>query len=479
MEPINNKLTNNCDKETRIYCYSFNNFQESLKLFGEEGERMSEMDLSSLGLYLCKCVEQEINSSVIQLIRKYLGIKMPNYYCKRDTYFNRYKSFIDTGDYKVSHKIYFNDYKSPVERSVLKTISLGDSLEAVKWLLKNEPGFCDDYPILNDSRFLEIWRQIGLLRNDLAHAGTVCKYTTIASCYDYFISFLTEYMPQLSEIKKDLAPDGWEDKQSYYEIKPAISTEEKIRQIRESHTEISKPKANIDSFKFYMSLKEKFDLAKPESQDTFFDLMQNYHDQFDWTDITFEENGKKGLKDIKGDIVVPAKYDEFYYTSDLIKSPLKTVVAMKNEKFGLVERYSGKELTDIKYDLLFPDETLRFFFYREKGGRSYGLLNNVGEEVIPCYIDKYYDNLLASGFYFQSGEKFGYYSVDNDLLVEPKYDDIIFEDLDEPLIFRINGVEGCISNDGKFYTMEDLKKMEEDDSIEHVEKYDLLMESSE
>ena len=97
MNIINNRLTDNCDKETRIYCKSFNSFQDGLKAFEADGIEMSDLDLSSLGLYLCKCVEQEINSTVVQLIRYYLGIDMPVFYCRRHPSFDRYRASVDTG----------------------------------------------------------------------------------------------------------------------------------------------------------------------------------------------------------------------------------------------------------------------------------------------------------------------------------------------------------------------------------------------
>ena len=37
------------------------------------------------------------------------------------------------------------------------------------------------------------------------------------------------------------------------------------------------------------------------------ELVSNY----DWSDEVFEENGKKGLKNVKGEVVVPAIYDKY------------------------------------------------------------------------------------------------------------------------------------------------------------------------
>lgn len=37
----------------------------------------------------------------------------------------------------------------------------------------------------------------------------------------------------------------------------------------------------------------------------------NLMSDYDWLDEEFEENGKKGLKNVKGEIVVPAIYESF------------------------------------------------------------------------------------------------------------------------------------------------------------------------
>jgi hypothetical protein len=68
----------------------------------------------------------------------------------------------------------------------------------------------------------------------------------------------------------------------------------------------------------------------------------------------FEENGKKGLKNVKGEVVVPAIYDNYgilepYYLK------LSPVVAQLDGKVALVERDGkGTPYTDFEYHYIEP-----------------------------------------------------------------------------------------------------------------------------
>ena len=67
---------------SRVYSEMFNVLEEVMQ-DDEKLKALSPLDFSALGMYIGKFVEQEINSSVVQLMRKTCGIDMPDYYCKR------------------------------------------------------------------------------------------------------------------------------------------------------------------------------------------------------------------------------------------------------------------------------------------------------------------------------------------------------------------------------------------------------------
>ena len=85
----------------------------------------------------------------------------------------------------------------------------------------------------------------------------------------------------------------------------------------------NKPKATVKNLQFVENLDKLIDITEKAEESgkategrhrSSYDLVNIrslYIDRYDWFDTVFEENGKLGLKDIKGDVVVPAKYDEF------------------------------------------------------------------------------------------------------------------------------------------------------------------------
>lgn len=82
---IEQKQTNGCDNASRIYGEMFNILQNIMQ-DEDKLKTLNPLDYSALGMYIGKFVEQEINSSVVQIMREFCGIEMPRYsryYCKR------------------------------------------------------------------------------------------------------------------------------------------------------------------------------------------------------------------------------------------------------------------------------------------------------------------------------------------------------------------------------------------------------------
>lgn len=58
----------------------------------------------------------------------------------------------------------------------------------------------------------------------------------------------------------------------------------------------------------------------------------------DWFTTVFKENGKEGVKDLDGSILVPAMFDTVCYTYDrTLFGASKPVVVLLDEKFGIVK----------------------------------------------------------------------------------------------------------------------------------------------
>ena len=180
---------------------------------------------------------------------------------------------------------------------------------------------------------------------------------------------------------------------------------------------------------------------------------------YDWSNLVFEENGKKGLKDVEGNILIPAVYDGFESTETLF-SKSSDVVAKKGDKSGLA-RCDGKgtpstefiyqHMQRIPYSNIYivtkPDNPSRF-----------ALLEN-GQLLTPFELETFGEicdgalPLLADG-------KQGMLAIElGNIYVRPEYDDIYDEGMGEEFIFVKDGIEGKVTLEGHFISNSDIEAM--------------------
>ncbi|WP_165779330.1 WG repeat-containing protein [Brumimicrobium salinarum] len=97
--------------------------------------------------------------------------------------------------------------------------------------------------------------------------------------------------------------------------------------------------------------------------------------------ITYEVNGKYGLKDSIGDILTPPMYDYIKYFSEGF------AVIVIDYKYGYIAK-NGKEIVHPKYDYVqdFQEGFAAVGIIRNNVGK-YGFIDNTGNEVIPLKYD--------------------------------------------------------------------------------------------
>ena len=484
MFTLDNSKIKECDSTSRIYCTSYNELASFLDDLMSDDGKLHDWDLSAFGLHLCKFMEQEINSSVMQLVRKSLGIKMPEYYCRLAKHVPRDQAIVDTGTSQRPHYVGLNDYRDADHRGILKQISLGEAYHVMEVCVDNDSsGVFDDYPVLKDARFKEIWRAVHLTRNRIAHSGSVISREEFISFFELFKVFFDDFMPLLTVIKRDLAPEKRRDDQLE---SPPVGAKMSFTPIPWALQEWKKSMLPLPTTEIlnkiesdYYHTRELYDTGKEDEGQSLFNKVQNIAVEYNWLDIPFEENGKYGLRDFTGRVVIPARYDDF---QDLQGYPLPftlhkpdVTVALKNGKVGFVQRYSGKEITRFDYDALYYIYYTEYYCFKKDGSGALGIISKDGIEKLPCILDQIYDIWSYAGFLIRSGDKYGYYSMVFDFCVPPIYDEIVFEDLDVPLTFIIDGISGQISSDGTFYSKEELKKLEAEDEVAYS-KMEFIME---
>lgn len=459
---INQDKTNGCDKASHIYGEMFNVLQDIM----QNEDRLKELtplDYSALGMYIGKFVEQEINSSVIQIMREFCGIEMPEYYCKRYPGFD-----IDADVEGKSKRVRLNEQRPNGDITSLKSIPLGDAFFALEQLKKEDKkGFFSKYPWLNDRIFLEAWRNLSTFRNKMAHIGEIIDAETLKENYKFFLRFL-RYMPDILAAKKKLAPVD------YIESLPSSNKERKriFPYILTENPPSDKPYAPKEVAKRYCELSDA-----GEWTEEYYDIAGKYN----LDAIIFDKgNGKKGIKDCCEKILVPAKYDGFGFVPKPFVVNRKSINAVRDGKYVLVKLDgSGEELTKEPYDEIRLATYYHLgspYVYRKNGMQAWGFMDLSGVEICDSIIDHYYWGL--NSMWYDSGDKMGYWQF-NVIFLPPIFDNIEMSgDPEEPLLFTLDGVQGYVRFDGSFLPLSEFKKMEEEDEASIVwdficEQYDI------
>lgn len=459
---IEQAKTQGCDKISKVYCDNFNTLrplyftEDNVAVLGNIQINLDKMDVfdrSALGLYIGKFLEQEINSSVVQLMRNVIGIDMPEFYCKRDPQFWDDRIIIGNRTMRL------NKQENPSKRESLKTIPAGDAYYALEQLKKEFNDF-DDYDWLNDNRFLDAWRKLFGFRNKVAHIGHLISQEELEKAFEWFEVFLS-FMPNIKELKAELAPDYmFEDNQ------PKQHTE--IHASNIDNNKSVKPQALPEQ---YFRLRELLDSTEDKT-DAIYQEINELYNGYNWHTIIFEGNDhKKGMKHVDGSIIVPAIFDDFGFTFDCIFLNFPCIPALKNGKLGLVKCDGhGSAITEFIYDSI---ESIPWnshvFAYKKGGSLAVGLLHANGKELCPCIIDKYYEPSQTS-MIFKSGDYYGLYDLD-EKIVMPMFDNIEIYDPFEPMVFTLNSVPGYLDHDFKFVPKSHIDAIEDEG-----ERYDKMLE---
>lgn len=219
----------------------------------------------------------------------------------------------------------------------------------------------------------------------------------------------------------------------------------------------NKPKATMEDFRtletltrsLYTSFQvngssEESELTAQANQE-----LNDFVESRDWFPTILRENGKEGVLDLDGSILVPAIFDKVAYTySRVVINASMPIIVINDGKYGLA-------LTDGKGNLLLPcehddirlDET-RAFFHVTDGGKTM-LVSPNGKRLTPQTLDKVYDansNIVV----VQSGDKYGLLDLNEVHYIDPIYDDIDVEYEDYVVVLK-DGIQGYLSsNDGHF-----------------------------
>lgn len=155
---------------------------------------------------------------------------------------------------------------------------------------------------------------------------------------------------------------------------------------------------------------------------------EELNDKYKFFDIVFDEDGKKGLKDIAGNVRVPALYYDFcetYAYGEFRSLPVAAFDA--NNKCALVKTDgTGTPLCPFDFDYIGLIDWTHFFI--AKKGNKCAILDCNGNMLVEPIIDVYHETLNGVTC-FESNGKYGLIT-NNGLYVAPIYDDMNSDDTD-------------------------------------------------
>lgn len=159
-------------------------------------EYCSVEDFSIEGACLGKILEEEVNASVVQLIRELaFGIPMPDLYRRWDP--NRDRCSVTTGRTRVDFN--FRD----TTRNILRMVPVGDVNASVRALLDEDSSWKEELGVFANQDYLGRTGSFAQYRNYSSHPGIVSG-TEFKSMRGQFISLMQNYLKAIVRVKNEL-----------------------------------------------------------------------------------------------------------------------------------------------------------------------------------------------------------------------------------------------------------------------------------
>ena len=157
------------------------------------------MDFSPLGNFLGKAVEEEVNASVVQMIRSKLGVHIPEYYRLHDDTLGS-GCPVDT----QKKRVWFNNKGVPVDEMHFsdRTIPLGDLVYATRklrddWPVRMDFGLFGEEPYLNETYWFS------QSRNKACH-NSIYDERAFHETHDRFQGIMVRYLREMVLLKNSM-----------------------------------------------------------------------------------------------------------------------------------------------------------------------------------------------------------------------------------------------------------------------------------
>ena len=204
-----------------------------------------------------------------------------------------------------------------------------------------------------------------------------------------------------------------------------------------------------------------------EEANVLYDEFCSIKKEYELGDIVIEEEGKLGLMDIAGRIIVPPIYKDFSetYSYDIEATKRPVPACDFDDMYALVAADGkGTPLCGFEYDMIhFMQGSYNLYrCYKSVDYEDfYGVLDDKGNVVVPCEMDMV--NPVGNNFAcLFKGDRMGAVMIDGSYF-EPVYDEVYEK---EGFLWAAIGAKiGFLNKKGEIVSVEDAAHLGEEDLI--------------
>ena len=215
-----------------------------------------------------------------------------------------------------------------------------------------------------------------------------------------------------------------------------------------------KPKPTKDLVLEVLNIKTRLDSINLYREYEIINALNNQKseimDLYDWSDQEIETNGKIGLTDCFGEVLIPAEFDETWFRANYFVTREKPIACKKGGKWGMVlPDGKGTIVTDFQYDNIFLGEYYSFWnFIIVVRENKYGFIDICGNSLTPIELDEIYQLSNDMG-QVRKGDMYGFIFYNGDY-IEPVYEEIRFSNTDNRYSVKMNNQWGYVDRNKNF-----------------------------
>ena len=196
------------------------------------------------------------------------------------------------------------------------------------------------------------------------------------------------------------------------------------------------------------SLKKSNDSCEGELTTLYERYANLLYNDYQWFDQPFYENGRCGLKNVFGDVVIPAKFDDYSTAFRYDARPMTVPMCLNGGMVLVKTDGTGDIVKGTEYESIFKGPYA--CLYNMVKDNKCGYMTPSGHVVLDCVCDDIYEECNGVIPYEVNG-KWGII-YDNFVVVPAKFDEIGIPEIDQAVEVKMGDEWGYIDANMEFTT---------------------------